>query len=468
MVFGRMCADGGGVRGLSSLLILRCLLVFVTQELVRRGVLSETHPTLNPQDIFDAAVGTSTGGLIVLMLVNLDMTLDECIQQYKVLSGEIFSKYRSVLRRVFGSNLSKFSGRRLQGAVEKLLISRGRPLDLKLRSGVQRNQMHGTVLCHERLRAHQMFLCTHECTGPYRRHTLDFDLELRHAARATSAAPSYFEPMIIQGRSLVDGGYGDTNNPSWAAKIHYHQSHGLPARHPLVLINVGTGTLPEGYDEVRLRKRPWWTRLLPNSLVEALGLLSDLVKMATESEYRASDLAYISALAPEKLFFQRFSADTGMHNIRLDKWQAATDSYGPSEIEIKTEAYLAKPEVQMRLKIAANKLADVYVGRNNEPKISLPLPLPLHFPLGPEPPCFNQATATPEMLTPSLGVERLPTLNLEARSKPLPTLSAPGTPDALPNSAMFPRILVKTEHVFTMEGQLLNVPAARAKRSFTR
>ncbi|EXJ85852.1 hypothetical protein A1O1_06221 [Capronia coronata CBS 617.96] len=445
---------------------MRSLLTFVTQELVRREAIPEDHPILDPQEIFDAAVGTSTGGLIVLMLVKLDMTVDECIRQYKVLSGEIFSKYRSLLRRVFGSDWSKFSGNRLQGAVEKLLISRGHPHDLKLRGSVQRNQMHGTVVCHEKLRAHQMFLCTHECTGPYRRHMLDPDLELRHAARATSAAPSYFEPMVIQGRSFVDGGYGDTNNPSWAAKIHYHQSHGLPARHPLVLINIGTGTLPEGSDEVRLRKRPWWTKLLPNSLVEALGLLSDLAKMATESEQRAADLSYIAALAPEKLFFERFSADTGMHSITLDKWQAVVDKHGPSEIEVKTENYLAKPEVLMRLRTTAEKLADVYILRNTEPRISLPLPLELS--LGPEPPCWNQARWTPDTTASHLYVERLPSLASGTESIPSSTPSLPATPDPCHRPMLFAEVVGKAQDILRVEGQLLEISATRARRVSTR
>lgn len=311
-----------------------------------------------------------------------------------------------------------------------------------------------------------MFLCTHECTGHYRQHILEGDLELRHVARATSAAPSYFEPMIIQGRSFVDGGYGDTNNPSWAAKIHYHQSHGLPARHPLVLINIGTGTLPEGSDEVRLRKRPWWTRLLPNSLVEALGLLSDLAKMATESEQRASDLSYIAALAPEKLFFERFSADTGLHNIKLDKWQAVTDRRGPSEIEVKTEAYLAKDEVKTRLIIAANKLADVYVARHNEPGICLPLPI--EFPLGPEPPCVHQANARPGMLTTLLDVERLPSLISETESASTSSPAAPATPDPVQKAPLFPQVVGLTQEFLKVKSQFCELPASRAKRAFTR
>ncbi|KIX07610.1 uncharacterized protein Z518_02263 [Rhinocladiella mackenziei CBS 650.93] len=135
--------DGGGVRGLSSLLILRLLLTLVTRELVERQVIPDDQSTLNPQEVFDIAVGTSTGGLIVLMLVKLDMSLEECIEQYKVLSGEIFSKERPLLKRIFGDDWSKFSGKRLQRAVEKLLSSRGQPHDLKLRCSTQKISVQG-------------------------------------------------------------------------------------------------------------------------------------------------------------------------------------------------------------------------------------------------------------------------------------------------------------------------------------
>jgi hypothetical protein len=50
------------VRGLSSLLILQLLLTLVTENLAKRGVILEDHAALNPQDIFEIAVGTSTGG----------------------------------------------------------------------------------------------------------------------------------------------------------------------------------------------------------------------------------------------------------------------------------------------------------------------------------------------------------------------------------------------------------------------
>jgi hypothetical protein len=354
--------DGGGVRGLSSLLILRLLLILVTEELARRNAIPKDCAAVNPQDVFDIAVGTSTGGLIVLMLVKLNMSIDECIEQYKILSGRIFAKERPTLQRMFG-DWSKFSGRELEKAIENLLASRGQPYDLKLRSA-HTNSMQGTVLCHERPNPHPIFFCTHECQGPYREQMLSCDLELRQAARATSAAPSYFEPMIIRGRSFTDGGIGETNNPSWEGKLHYHKNHGLEEDEQLVMINIGTGTLPEDFFAKPLPTRPWWTRMVPNGVVNALGLVSDLVKIATDSEQRAIDLSYISSIIPEQFFFERFSADTGIHHIKLDNWRAVKDTDGPSELEVKTNAYLKKPEVRERLVTAAKKLADVYITRN--------------------------------------------------------------------------------------------------------
>jgi hypothetical protein len=57
------------------------------------------------------------------------------------------------------------------------------------------------------------------------------------AARATSAAPTYFEPVLWQGRSLVDGGVYATNPAmcAWAeaARLRSGEEH--------VVVSLGTG-----------------------------------------------------------------------------------------------------------------------------------------------------------------------------------------------------------------------------------
>jgi patatin-like phospholipase/acyl hydrolase len=58
--------DGGGVRGLSSLLILRDIM----EEIERR---TNATTTPKPCEYFDLIAGTSTGGLIAIMLGRLGM-----------------------------------------------------------------------------------------------------------------------------------------------------------------------------------------------------------------------------------------------------------------------------------------------------------------------------------------------------------------------------------------------------------
>jgi len=45
-----------------------------------------------PCDVFDLIIGTSTGGLIAVMLGRLHMTVDECITMYEKVGKEVFGK----------------------------------------------------------------------------------------------------------------------------------------------------------------------------------------------------------------------------------------------------------------------------------------------------------------------------------------------------------------------------------------
>ena len=119
--------DGGGVRGLSSLLILQALMIQINQSF---STLSATTHELRPQDVFQLAAGTSTGGLIALMLGKMGMTVDECITQYEGLSKVVFGK--SHLRGKFTKGLAttRYSGTNLRNCIRKLLQSRGLDEDM--------------------------------------------------------------------------------------------------------------------------------------------------------------------------------------------------------------------------------------------------------------------------------------------------------------------------------------------------
>jgi patatin-like phospholipase/acyl hydrolase len=80
--------DGGGVKGISSLTILKAIMDKV-QEIEDGNGLKSTEPRL-PVDYFHLAGGTSTGGIIALMLFRLRMSTEEAIEAYKKMAESIF------------------------------------------------------------------------------------------------------------------------------------------------------------------------------------------------------------------------------------------------------------------------------------------------------------------------------------------------------------------------------------------
>ena len=63
--------DGGGIRGISSLYILKELMAQIERD--RRTTQPPPTAHLRPCEVFDLICGTSTGGLIAIMLGRLQM-----------------------------------------------------------------------------------------------------------------------------------------------------------------------------------------------------------------------------------------------------------------------------------------------------------------------------------------------------------------------------------------------------------
>lgn len=68
-----LALDGGGVRGLSSLLIVQRLLQEVQRIMEENGQSTTDGKPPRPCEYFDLICGTSTGGLIAIMLGRLRM-----------------------------------------------------------------------------------------------------------------------------------------------------------------------------------------------------------------------------------------------------------------------------------------------------------------------------------------------------------------------------------------------------------
>ena len=109
------------MRGLSSLLILRDLMKRVNKAIQRQKKSGERQGEVQLQDVFHVVAGTSTGGLIAIMLGKLAMTLNECIEAYYDLSKCIFGKKHLRGRTTLGLAVPKYSGTRLKHQTQELM-----------------------------------------------------------------------------------------------------------------------------------------------------------------------------------------------------------------------------------------------------------------------------------------------------------------------------------------------------------
>jgi patatin-like phospholipase/acyl hydrolase len=116
-----LALDGGGVRGLSSLMILQQLMATVDPE---------SPP--KPCNYFDMIGGTSTGGLIAIMLGRLQMTLDECIEAYTSLSDSVFEK-KAHRFTIQGKLQGRFDTAALEHAIKQILMNCGLDKDSLLK-----------------------------------------------------------------------------------------------------------------------------------------------------------------------------------------------------------------------------------------------------------------------------------------------------------------------------------------------
>lgn len=359
--------DGGGVRGLSALLILQELMLQIN--LMLRKIPGNEHRTVQPHHIFDLVAGTSTGGLIAIMLGKLGMTVEECINAYRTLSASIFGKKHFRGRLTGGLAPSKYSGTRLRRHVQDLITKSLRrqrlpEVELQMTSHDNEDKIACAVICREHedesrysdLKDEEVRICSSPChQSP--------ECSVCDAARATSAAPTFFPLQRINGRSFVDGGI-EFNNPSHTIFDHYIKANlSLKTRPTSIasvttiptpshtefnfsrvrIVNLGTGTKPGRSQPSR---SSGIANLIPRPIRMALFLKSALKNIAVDSERTAGRLRSLAATSPH-LSFVRFSADNGVCFVELDDYKQL------AQIERLTVDYLNSDKIKEKIERTA-------------------------------------------------------------------------------------------------------------------
>lgn len=204
-----LCLDGGGVRGLASLMIVKNLMDLLGTQ--RGG-------RLEPWQEFDMIGGTSTGGLIAIMLGRLRMSVDDCIDAYTKLSEKIFEPVLSKAN-VPGRAIQKlraegkFEAHVLEEQIKQLLRKRGWPEEALLTDN-SADAPKVFVTAVQAIDADSVVIRSYNNSRAW--DEVSSRCRIWEAARATSAASTFFDPITIGNIRYVDGALQD-NNPIFKA-----------------------------------------------------------------------------------------------------------------------------------------------------------------------------------------------------------------------------------------------------------
>ncbi|CAD6442839.1 70f76fa4-52fb-420e-a197-e7cc39b9e563 [Sclerotinia trifoliorum] len=318
--------DGGGIRGLSML--------FIIEEIMNR-INPDSPP--KPCEYFDMIGGTSTGGLIAIMLGRLEMSVQECKEAYTEMMGKIFLKKHSRISLTKRKVRGQFDTIVLEEAIKAVIKDRGIPVDSLLFWPQGKCKIFVTSTTREGRGTRRLASYQSRGAGDLIKYT-----KIWEAARATSAAPSFFDPVVIgpYGEKFLDGGTG-ANNPVvelWNEAKDIWSSVTLEAQ-LRCLISIGTG--------------------VPKA--EAFGehpaeIFRTILAIATDTEKTAQDFHRRHNDLDKDNIYYRFNVQRGLETVGLNETKKL------AIIASATRSYMAQQDVQNQLRICEERLQERIAG----------------------------------------------------------------------------------------------------------
>ena len=141
------------------------------------------------------------------------------------------------------------------------------------------------------------------------------DISIWEVARATSAAPTYFKPMVIDELEYIDGGFG-ANNPCVEIYDEVRRMNNDSNKCTKLILSIGTG------------KNNGASRFNGHGFSRYVNYLNFARKWASDSEQ--THLTMLKAKHNLGFGYFRFNVEDGLGQMKLDEWRAR----GPVRIKI--------------------------------------------------------------------------------------------------------------------------------------
>ncbi|KAI1458357.1 FabD/lysophospholipase-like protein, partial [Annulohypoxylon moriforme] len=341
-----------------------------------------------PCHYFDYIGGTSTGGLIAIMLGRFRMTVEDCIDEYTNLAGEVFGHPRRLhdLNTYGLIKRCKYDTKKFEAVIKDVITRRvesGRnnlPNALfDTEFGLSRVLVIANRIASEGVVTDLRLFRSYEINNhqkPERQLTQlslrrdsrnehggrSGDLSVWQVARATTAAPMYFEPMEIltDGNSrltrtnsrlnkhggslkpyrerLEDGGLGHANNPS---KVMYDELTEQLPNHMSVGTFVSIGT-------ARPMEQPTGSRLF--------RIIKGSISRLGNPEHTHKHMKNLVSKG-QSFSYYRLNQPNGLAGVEMDDWNPKPSGKDTMNIMKATfDAYIGDPEIVRYMQKCAKEL----------------------------------------------------------------------------------------------------------------
>ena len=360
-----LCLDGGGVRGYSSLLILRELMKSIAelersenpdatssaysplvdfssgQSLNSIPKDNKTSHQFLPCHYFDYIAGTSTGGLVAIMLGRFRMTVDDVIKEYEELAAKVFERPPSRLKRSWINYKPAARWENLRKQFESMRPMRPSYFEESHRFKSDPTRCR-TIVCSikstQRKDFQEPFLFrsyTHKSPessntpleralerNPSESHPFD----IWQVARATSAAPLFFKSVSLFEDRYYDAAE-DINNPSLEIVNEVAHLSGGTYDAIDVLLSIGGGNTNGNIPK---------TKFGSGGLLQDMADISEIIHKKVRSESKIHLFAYY-----------RLDVEEGLQDVHLDEWKPKPSGARTIErIKAATNKYLRRGDVK--------------------------------------------------------------------------------------------------------------------------
>ncbi|KAI6090917.1 FabD/lysophospholipase-like protein [Hypoxylon rubiginosum] len=417
--------DGGGVRGFYSLLFLQKLMQHIQLREESLGPIQQDDdpikehntsrhvtsfsPCTEPPNVshledgeytpylpchyFDYITGTSTGGLIAIMLGRFRMTVEDCIHEYRSLAGDVFGHPRWLddMHTLGLIKRSKYDTGTFERVIKNVIMRRvegGRGNRQNARFDIEHGLCRVSVIANSFgsagvtvpriFRSYETKPSVESEMNPMgnlmaKSIGRPSDICVWQVARATTAAPMYFEPLELtiddsfghmirntrnqrrsttqtnafrnntmslsapQVEKLQDGGFGPANNPS--KEMLDELKLQLPDNMSVgIFVSIGTARPIEEPSGPRLL----WT------IKDGIARLGD-----PEPTHR-----HMQAAAQEKGFsYYRLNEPNGLHGMQMDSWKPRQTGENTMEtMHNAFNAFCSQPKMESYIRRCAEEL----------------------------------------------------------------------------------------------------------------